>query len=108
MREGRIMRPETIVFPIIRQVLKRPKLADALFRRDRWGNQLGHERFTWPYPLFERMRADGPVTCHRLYTAWFVTGYGRGPNAARFPRRTHPQPTRSAVRHPTVQQAEAR
>lgn len=69
------MRPESILIPAIRQVLKRPKLADALFRWDRWGNQLGPERYAWPYPGYELMRAEGPVVWHRLYTSWFVTGY---------------------------------
>ena len=69
------MQPEAIVFPIIRQVLKRPRLADALFKWDRWGNQLGPERYSWPYPGYEKIRADGPVAWHRLYNMWFVTGY---------------------------------
>lgn len=69
------MRPETIVFPIIRQVLSRPRLASMLFKWDRWGNQLGEDRYTWPYPGYEKMRADGPVAWHPLYNSWFVTGY---------------------------------
>ncbi len=69
------MQLETIVFPIIRQVVSKPRLADALFRWDRWGNQLGEERYSWPYPGYEKMRADGPVAWRRLYNSWFVTGY---------------------------------
>ncbi len=69
------MRPESILIPVIRQVLKRPKLADVLFSRDKWGNQLGPERYAWPYPGYELMRAEGPVAWHRLYNSWFVTGY---------------------------------
>ncbi len=69
------MRPETIVFPLIRQVLARPRVASALFKWDRWGNQLGPDRYSWPYPGYEKIRADGPVAWHRLYNSWFVTGY---------------------------------
>ncbi|MEM7339534.1 MAG: cytochrome P450 [Actinomycetota bacterium] len=87
------MRVERFVFPIIRQVVARPRLADALFRWDRWGNQLGPDRYSWPYPGFERIRADGPVAWHRLYNSWFVTGYNEArellshPNAIVEPQR---------------------
>ncbi len=63
------MRRETIVFPIIRHILARPRLADALFKWGRWGNQMGSDRHSWPYPGYERMRADGPVAWHWLYNS---------------------------------------
>lgn len=53
----------------------RPWLSHALFGRTKWGNPFGEERFTWPYPMYERMRADGEVVYSRTYRQWFVSGY---------------------------------
>jgi cytochrome P450 len=69
------MRVEQIAFPIIREIGKRPRLADALFHFSRWGNPFSPERFSDPYSLLDKMLADGPVTYHRMYRQWFVFGY---------------------------------
>lgn len=69
------MRVEQIAIPAIRFVVNRPRLAGALFRYDRWGSLFGPDRYRYPYPLYERIRAEGPVAYHRLYQSWFVTGY---------------------------------
>ena len=41
---------------------RRPWLSSALFRFAKWGNPFVDERFSWPYPMYDRMRADGPVS----------------------------------------------
>lgn len=69
------MRIEQIAVPAVRFVVSRPRLAATLFRFERWGNMLGPDRYRYPYPLYERVRAEGPVTYHWLYQSWFVTGY---------------------------------
>lgn len=69
------MRPEQVLIPLIRQIKSRPRLAEALFKFDRWGNSLGPERAVNPFPVYEIMRSEGPVTWHNLYQAWFITGY---------------------------------
>jgi len=67
------------------------RVADALFHFTKWGNPFADERFSWPYPMYDRMRADGPVTYGRPYRQWFVFGYDevqevlRSPHAATAP-----------------------
>src|SRR4051794_8899003 len=53
----------------------RPRLADAVFRLDKWGNILGPERFVDPYPIYERMRESGPVSFSPFFQQWAVVGY---------------------------------
>lgn len=69
------MRIEQVAIPAIRSVVSRPWLAKALFSRDRWGNPFSDAAAADPYPVYEQMRADGPVTYRALYQQWFVTGY---------------------------------
>ncbi len=69
------MRVEQVAIPMIRAVVKRPKLAGLLFSLDPWGNVLGPERYEYPYPLYDRVRAEGPVTHRKLYQQWFVVGH---------------------------------
>ncbi len=69
------MRVEQLVFPIMRQIEKRPRLADALFRFDPWGNPFDPAHDEDPWPLIERMRADGHVVHKKAYQQWFVLGY---------------------------------
>lgn len=69
------MRIEQVSIPLIRAVVKRPKLAEALFKFDPWGNPLGPERYSYPYPIYDTMRADGPVAFRKLYNQWFVMGH---------------------------------
>ena len=69
------MRIEQFLLPAIRQVVSRPKLAAAMFKYDKWGNPFAPESFADPYPLFELMRADGPITFRKMWQQWFVTGY---------------------------------
>lgn len=69
------MRIEQLAIPALRAVMNRPRLAEALFRFDRWGNPLADDVVRDPYPLIERMRADGPVVHRAMYQQWFVLGY---------------------------------
>lgn len=69
------MRVEQVMYPALRQVVKRPRLAAFLFGRDKWGNPFSQEAYADPHPVIELMRADGPVQYHRMYQQWFVFGY---------------------------------
>ncbi len=67
--------PQRVIVPVLRQVISRPRLAELLLGRDRWGNPLGDHRFSDPFPLMERIRADGVVVNRPSYQSWFVVGY---------------------------------
>lgn len=69
------MRREQFALPLIRLLIKRPRLGNAVFRFDRWGNIFGPDRFVDPYPIYERMRAAGPVSFSPLYQQWAILGY---------------------------------
>ncbi len=61
------------------------RVSDALFRFTKWGNPFADERFSWPYPMYDRMRADGPVSYGRPYRQWFVFGYDEVQEVLRSP-----------------------
>lgn len=69
------MRREQFALPLIRLLIKRPRLGNAVFRFDRWGNIFGPDRFVDPYPIYERMRAAGPISFSPLYQQWAILGY---------------------------------
>ncbi|MEM7096572.1 MAG: cytochrome P450 [Actinomycetota bacterium] len=69
------MRIESIAIPMIRQVVKRPRLADYLFRFDRWGNPFSLEAVANPQISLDLMRQDDPVVWRAPYQQWFVHGY---------------------------------
>lgn len=69
------MRPEQILFPMIRAIVARPRLAAAAFRFDPWGNPFSDDVYRDPYPMYDRMRGDGAVVYRRAYQSWFVTGH---------------------------------
>ena len=54
---------------------RRRRVSDALFRFTKWGNPFSDERYSWPYPMYDRMRAEGPVAYGRPYRQWFVFGF---------------------------------
>ena len=68
-------RREELALRVMRTLVRRPRLADAVFRFDRWGNILGPDRFVDPYPIYERMRESGPVSFSPLFQQWAVVGY---------------------------------
>jgi len=61
------------------------RVSDALFRFTKWGNPFADERFSWPYPMYDRMRADGPISYGRPYRQWFVFGYDEVQEVLRSP-----------------------
>ncbi len=69
------MRIEQLAIPAMRAVASRPKVADIMFGWDKWGNPFGPDRYSYPYPVYDRMRDDGPVVYRSLYNQWFVTGH---------------------------------
>ena len=69
------MRREEIALWVMRGLVKRPRLANAVFRFDKWGNILGPDRFVDPYPIYERMREAGPVSFSPFFQQWAVVGY---------------------------------
>jgi len=69
------MRREEVALTVIRGLVKHPRLADAIFRFDKWGNILGPDRFVDPYPIYERMREAGPVSFSPFLQQWAVVGY---------------------------------
>lgn len=64
-----------VLIPAMRQVFMRPRLAEAIFGRDRWGNPFGDQRYEDPFPMLTAMRTEGPVVYRALYQIWFVTGH---------------------------------
>ena len=68
-------RREEVALRVMRGLVRRPRLADAVFRFDRWGNILGPDRFVDPYPIYERMRESGPVSFSPFFQQWAVVGY---------------------------------
>lgn len=69
------MRREQFLIPLVRQIVKRPRLADAFFRLDRWGSPFTDEAVDDPMILAPAMRSSGPVHWHPLYQQWFISGY---------------------------------
>ena len=59
----------------MRGLVKHPRVGNAVFRLDTWGNIFGAERFVDPYPIYERMRASGPVSFSPFLQQWAVVGY---------------------------------
>jgi cytochrome P450 len=66
---------EKVMLPVVSAIGQRPKLSSALFRFAKWGNPFAEERYSYPYPLYDRYRADGEVFYSRAYGQWFVFGY---------------------------------
>lgn len=69
------MRIETILFPVLRQVIKRERLAERLFGLDSWGNPFSVENNADPYAVLDIVHEEGPVSYKAIYQQWFVTGY---------------------------------
>ncbi|MDX2378435.1 MAG: cytochrome P450 [Acidimicrobiia bacterium] len=75
MASGEVMRREEIALSMLRVLVKRPRLANVIFRFDKWGNILGPDRFVDPYPIYERMRAQGQVSFSPFFQQWAVVGF---------------------------------
>ena len=79
------MGAEQVAMSAIAAVGRHPWLSNVLFRFTKWGNPFADERFSWPYPMYDRMRADGPVAYGRPYRQWFVFGYDEVQEVLRSP-----------------------
>jgi len=66
---------ESLALAAVAAIGRRPRLATAVFTFTRWGSPFADERFSYPYPMYDRWRADGPVVFGRAYQQWFVWGY---------------------------------
>ncbi len=75
LRLDQTMKAEQIVLPLVSAIGKRPRLSNALFKYAKWGNPFAEERFSYPYELYDRYRADGEVFFHKAFRQWFVFGY---------------------------------
>ena len=69
------MRVEQITFPVMRAVAKREWAMRAADRVVRPWNPFSPERYSDPYPLYERVRAAGPVVYQRSLRIWSIVGY---------------------------------
>lgn len=69
------MRLESVMLPVLRQVIKRPRVSEAFFRFDSWGNSFSAENTADPYLMLDAIRADGPVIHKKAFRQWFVAGY---------------------------------
>jgi cytochrome P450 len=69
------MRVEQIAFPLIRQVVKRPRLTSSLLRLLKTDNTFAAEFYADPYPILNRRWENGPVFYHRVFGQWMVIGY---------------------------------
>jgi hypothetical protein len=76
---------EQVAMSGVAAIGRRPWLSNALFRLTKWGNPFVDERFSWPYPMYDRMRADGPVSYGRPYRQWFDFGYDEVQEVLRSP-----------------------
>jgi cytochrome P450 len=69
------MRIEQIAFPLIRQIVRRPRLTSSILRVLRTDNTFAAEFYADPYPVFEKRWNNGPVFYHRVFGQWMVIGY---------------------------------
>ena len=79
------MNIEQLLLPVIRQIGSRPRLSKQLFRFAKWGDPFTPERFSWPYPIYDKMTANGPVVYSRPYQQWFVSGHDEVVDVLRSP-----------------------
>lgn len=61
--------------PLVRAVVKRPRLTEAVFGRTRWGNIFAEGMAEDPFAAYAPIVADGPVVWSPWYQQFFVTGY---------------------------------
>ena len=82
------MRVEQLMFPVVRGIARRPKVSKAVFGRTKWGDPFAPDRFSYPYGIYDTMRADGPVVFNKVYQQWFVFGYDEIYEVLRSPQAT--------------------
>lgn len=69
------MRIESVIIPAMRWMLDRPRLTDAMFKLDSWGNPFSDEFVEDPMVMAAEVRAGGPIQWKPLYQQWFISGY---------------------------------
>jgi len=73
--EMKVRASDRYSLPLVRAVVKRPRLTEAILGRSRWGNIFAEGIERDPYPAFRPIMADGPVVWSPWYQQFFVTGY---------------------------------
>ena len=68
------MNPDRVVLPVVRGIGQRPRLSNALFRFAKY-NPFDPQRFSWPYPVYDKMSGGEAVVYSRLFKDWTVFGY---------------------------------
>ena len=71
----RVKASDRYSLPVVRAIVKRPRLTEAVFGRTRWGNIFAEGMAENPYVAYEPIMADGPVVWSPWYQQFFVTGY---------------------------------
>lgn len=72
---GVVMRYESLMLPVMRWAVKKPKLMDLAFRRDPWGNPMSDDVARHPNDWYRTVWKSGPVTYNKSFRRWFVLGY---------------------------------
>jgi len=73
--EVRVRAADRYSLPLVRAIVKRPRLTEAVFSRTRWGNMFAEGMAENPYAAYAPIVADGPVVWSPWYQQFFVTGY---------------------------------
>lgn len=66
---------EQTVIPVMRQIVKQPRLSNFLLQRGKFGNPFELERYRDPHPFYEPMRDLVPVVFHKAFQEWIATGH---------------------------------
>ena len=69
-----VLRPERMI-PVIRFLARRDWTSRAMTRALAPFNPLDPRRYTNPYPLYDELRAHGPVYHHTRAATWLVSGH---------------------------------
>ncbi len=79
------MRIEQIVVPVLRAAAKRDWAMRAADRVLKPWNPWSPQRYVDPYPLYEQVRAHGPMSYQRSLQTWNVVGYEEAEEVLRSP-----------------------
>jgi cytochrome P450 len=71
----RVRATDRYSLPLVRAIVKKPRLTEAIFGRTKWGNAFAPGMAANPFPAYAPIMADGPVAWSAWYQQWFVTGY---------------------------------
>ncbi|GJM38242.1 MAG: cytochrome P450 [Acidimicrobiales bacterium] len=71
----RVRATDKYSLPLVRAIVGKPRLTEAVFGRTRWGNMFADGMAENPYNAYKPIMADGPVAWSPWYQQYFVTGY---------------------------------